>query len=211
MLRAGVFISGDFPDDFRFLSGNRVWRAGLGLWLVYQPSSIGGQCRVCPDAGDFGCGASRRPSLPQPTISRDCSRWRRRADRARTHSWGASRDWVSDRGGVVGSGRLHRDERFGAGQCEDGASGAQRAEGRARDRIQGRSRDRAPGGRPRPARGRHLLLHPARDDIRRRPPPGARSDGWAELRRVADLDLRPPRRRHFHQRSRCRSRPRRQS
>jgi hypothetical protein len=42
MLRAGVFISEVFPDDFLILFGNRVRRAGLGLWLVYQPPSIGG-------------------------------------------------------------------------------------------------------------------------------------------------------------------------
>ena len=55
-----------------------------------------------------------------------------------------------------------------------------------------------------------LLLHPARDDRRRGSAPGARSDGGAELRRVADLDLRPSRRRHLYQGRRCRRRSRRQ-
>ena len=55
-----------------------------------------------------------------------------------------------------------------------------------------------------------LLLHPARGLAGRRFAPGARGDGRARLRRVADLDLRPARRRHLHQGRRCRRRPRRQ-
>ena len=45
---------------------------------------------------------------------------------------------------------------------------------------------------------------------RRRTAPGARGDGGAQLRRLADLDLRPARRRHLHQGRRCRRRHRRQ-
>ncbi len=41
-------------------------------------------------------------------------------------------------------------------------------------------------------------------------PHRGRCDGRARLRRIADLDLRPSRRRHLHQGCRCRRRPRRQ-
>ena len=114
--------------------------------------------------------------------------------------------------GAVLSGRrrLCRHERVGARQCAHRPGGAQRARRRSRHRLQGRRGHRHAGGRARAARRRRLLLHPARGPAGRRPAPGARGDGGARLRRLADLDLRPARRRHLHQGRRCRRRPRRQ-
>ena len=132
-------------------------------------------------------------------------------DHARGHPRTAGRDRLPDRGGAVGGCRLCRHERLGARQCEDRASRAQQSQGRSGDRLQGRRGHRLAGGRARSARGRDLLFHPARDIAGRRSAPGARSDGGAELWRVADLDFRPSRRRHLHQGGRCRRRPRRQS
>ena len=211
MLRAGVFISGDFQDDFRILSGYRVRRAGLGLWLVHQPSSIDRQCRDCPNAGNLGRCAGRRAGLSQSPISHDRDRRGRRSDHARDHPRAARRDRLPDRGGVVGSCRLCRYERLGARQCENRAGRAQRSQGRSSDRLQGWRGHRLAGGRARSARGRDLLFHPAGDIAGRRSAPGARSDGGAELWRIADLDFRASRRRHLHKGGRCRRRPRRQS
>ena len=80
-------------------------------------------------------------------------------------------------------------------------------------RIQGRRGYRTAGGRSRPARRRRLLLRAAqRHDQRQRRRVATRAggDGGAGLRRVADLHLRPPRRRNLHQGRRCRRRPGRQ-
>ncbi len=58
---------------------------------------------------------------------------------------------------------------------------------------------------------RRLLRHPDRHRRARQfGPHGDRLAGRARLRRLADLDLRPPRRRHLHQGRRRRRRPRRQ-
>ena len=210
MLRAGVFISGDFRDVFRILSGHRVRRAGLGLWLVHQPSSVERQRRDCPNAGNLGRCTGRRAGLSQSPISHDSDRRGGGTNHTRDHPRAARRDRLLDRGGVVGSGRLYRYERLGARQCENRAGRAQQSQGRSGDRLQGRRGHRVAGGRARSARGRDLLFHPARDNARRRSAPGARSDGGAELRRVADLDFRASRRRHLHKGGRCRRRPRRQ-
>ena len=63
--------------------------------------------------------------------------------------------------------------------------------------------------RPRPARRRRLLRHP-HPDLRQQPGLGDRRPDRARLRRLADLGLRPPRRRHLHEGRRRRRRPRRQ-
>ena len=88
---------------------------------------------------------------------------------------------------------------------------AARARHRAgvRRRLQGRHRHGHPRRRPRPARRRRLLRRPAR----RRRQRGGRGPRprRPQLRRLADLGLRPPRRRHLHEGRRRRRRPRRQA
>ena len=78
-------------------------------------------------------------------------------------------------------------------------------------RLPLRCHHRHAGRRPRPARRLGLLPHP--DDDRRlcgQRSRGRRLAGRARLRRLADLDLRPSRRRHLHQGRRRRRRSRRQ-
>jgi hypothetical protein len=58
--------------------------------------------------------------------------------------------------------------------------------------------------------GSGYIIFFAGNDDGRRSAAGARSHGRAQLRRLADLDLRPSRRRDLHQGRRCRCRPRRQ-
>ncbi len=157
-----------------------------------------------------GAVLGRRTRLSQPPISRDRGRWRRGFDSARGDPRRTGRHRLSDRGGAVGGGRLYRHECLSARQCQDGASRAQRPQGRTGDRLQGRRGNRFAGGRARAARGRDLLLRLAGDDARRQFAAGARGHGGAELWRFADLDFRPSRRRHLHQGCRCRRGPRRQ-
>ena len=82
---------------------------------------------------------------------------------------------------------------------------------RARARLQGRRDHRHAGRRPRAAR-RHALFRLSRRlaEICAGRPHRDRRAGRARLRRLADLDLRPSRRRHLHQGRRRGRRPRRQ-
>ena len=83
--------------------------------------------------------------------------------------------------------------------------------GRPRHRLQVGRGDRHAGRRPRAARRRRLFLGPDRAaGLRALRPHRDRLAGRARLRRLADLDLRPSRRRHLHQGRRRRRRSRRQ-
>ncbi|CAA9323763.1 MAG: Pyrophosphate-energized proton pump, partial [uncultured Microvirga sp.] len=116
---------------------------------------------------------------------------------------------VPDRRRAVGRRGLHRHERVGARQCphRPGRDGVARR--RARRGVQVGRGHRDAGRGPRAARGRGLLRPP--DPLVRALGPGRhRRPRRAGLRRLADLDLRPSRRRHLHQGRRCRRRSRRQ-
>ena len=83
--------------------------------------------------------------------------------------------------------------------------------GRPRHRLQVGRGDRHAGGGPRAARRRRLFLGADRADAScARRSRRHRRAGGARLRRLADLDLRPSRRRHLHQGRRRRRRSRRQ-
>ncbi len=123
----------------------------------------------------------------------------------------AGRDRLRDRRDAVGRGRLHRHERVGARQRAHRAGGDQVARRRSRHRLQGGRHHRHAGGGPRAARRHRLLRHPDRPArLCAQQPHRGRRAGRARLRRLADLDLRPSRRRHLHQGCRRRRRPRRQ-
>ena len=79
---------------------------------------------------------------------------------------------------------------------------------RARHRLQGRLGHRPARRRPGAARRRRLLRRPAPARLQRQG--GGRRPDRPRLRRLADLRLRPPRRRHLHQGRRRRRRPGRQ-
>ena len=82
---------------------------------------------------------------------------------------------------------------------------------RARDRVPRRRHHRPAGRRPRAARRDALFRLPHRHAASgAERPHGRRCDGGARLRRLADLDLRPARRRHLHQGRRRRRRSGRQ-
>ena len=79
-----------------------------------------------------------------------------------------------------------------------------------RPRLQGGRGHRHAGGGPRAAGRRRLLRRPAQHGRAERQPRHDRCAGLAGLRRLADLDLRPSRRRHLHQGCGCRRRHGRQ-
>ena len=111
-------------------------------------------------------------------------------------------------GALSGAAGLHRHEPLGPRQRPRRRGGARRRAAGARRRLQGRLGHRAPGRRPGAARRRRLLRDPAAHRPHRQG--GRRRADRARLRRLADLGLRPTRRRHLHQGRRRRRRPRRQ-
>ena len=159
-----------------------------------------GRCRQCPDAGDRRGDPGGRRGLSPPSVHdhrhrrRDHLRHRRLAARA------ARRDRIPDRRGALGRRGLHRHAGVGARQRPHRASREHRPGRGAGAGVPRRRGHRHAGGGPGTPRGRGLLRLPDRD--RRlcpdRPHRGQRAGG-ARLRRVADLDLRPARRRHLHQ------------
>ena len=166
----------------------------------------------CTHAGDRrrhprGCAGLSRPPV------HDHRHRRRRGVPARlVAAVRHCRDRLPDRRSAFGRRRLHRHARLGARQCAHRAGGLQQPGRRSRHRLQVRRHHRHAGCRPRAARRLRLLLDPDRPDgpRRRQRPRGHRRAGGARLRRLADLDLRPSRRRHLHQGRRRRRRPRRQ-
>ena len=156
--------------------------------------------------------ARGRAGLSQAPVHHD--RHRRRRDlrhRLAISSAGCVRDRLPDRRGAVGRGRLHRHERLGARQRAHRPGRHHLARGRARARLQGRRHHRHAGRRPRAARRHGLFRLPDRlAGICAGQPHRDRRAGRARLRRLADLDLRPSRRRHLHQGRRRRRRPGRQ-
>ena len=118
------------------------------------------------------------------------------------------RDRLRDRRHPLRLGRLHRDEPLGARQLARRRGGPRRRFAGARRRLQGRLGHRAARRRPGAARRRRLLRRPDRHRQHRQG--GRRRADRPRLRRLADLRLRPARRRHLHQGRRRRRRPGRQ-
>ena len=166
-------------------------------------------------ARDPGCDPGRRQRLPEPAVPHH----RRRRDRDRGPA--AAREHGDEHARLEGIGRLrdrrhplvccglHRHERRGTRQRARRRGCARRHLAGVRCRVQGRHRHRHPRRRPRPARRGRLLRDPARGRRRR----AGRGAGTRrpQLRRLADLGLRPSRRRHLHEGRRRRRRPGRQA
>ena len=171
--------------------------AGGHLWrLCRQAGDVGG-CRHRAHAGNL-CGGSRgRESLPQPAIHHHRHRRRRRGHRPGHDPGFEDRGRLPDRRHPVRRDRLHRHERVGAGQ-HPRRPGLHRQLGRRPGpRLQVGRHHRSAGGWPR-SLGRDRLLRRAAQCRGRNPRHSGRF-GRPQLRRFADLHLRPSRRRHLHQ------------
>ena len=113
-----------------------------------------------------------------------------------------------DRRHPLRRGRLHRHEPLGARQLARRRGRPRRRAAGARRRLQGRLGHRDARRRPGAARRRRLLRRPGPHRQLRQG--GGRRADRPRLRRLADLGLRPARRRHLHQGRRRRRRPGRQ-
>ena len=163
------------------------------------------------DAGDRARDPGGRRGVPAQAVHDDRGRGDRAVLPARLlqRARVGHRIRVPDRRGLLGAGRLHRDERRGA---------LERAHGRGRARgpaagVQGRV-PRGLGHRPsrrraRAPRRRRVLLGAHRLDRELAGVRGARPHR-ARVRRLAHLRLRATRRRHLHEGRRRRRRPRRE-
>ncbi len=161
-----------------------------------------------PDAGNLGSCPGGRTGLPEPPVH-DHRRGRGAArDRALAPAGLQDRDRLRDRRRPLRRHRLHRDERLGAGQLPRRRGRPRRCAAGARRRLQGRLGHRAPRRRPGAARRRRLLRDPGHHRQHRQG--GRRRADRPRLRWLADLRLRPARRRHLHQGRRRRRRPGRQ-
>ena len=174
-------------------SGHRLRDLGHALGAL-------GRCRQRENAGDRRRHPRGRAGLSEAAIFDHRRGRRRHLPDCRLFPRLAGRRRLCGRRHPVRLGRLHRHERLGARQCAHRASRDQVARRRARNRVPRRRHHRHAGGRPGAARRDALFRLPHRHAAH-----GAersRSDrchGGARLRRLADLDLRPPWRRHFHQ------------
>ncbi len=169
----------------------------------------GGRRRKCPDAGNRRGYPGRRQRLPPAAIHhhRDCRchhlYYRRLATRA------SGRHRLPDRRRPLGLRRLYRHAGLGPRQRPHRPGRQQGSRPRPRARLPGRRRHRHARRWPRPSRRRRLLRHPRRHHgPRHHRPRRGRLAGRPRLRRLAHLDLRPPRRRHLHQGCGRRRRPR---
>ena len=182
------------------------------VYGIYTVSSL-----MSADAGSqrmqeiSGAVREGRASLPPPAVHHHRGRGRGRLHRPRAAALLDGRRRLCHRRHPVRRSRLHRHERFGAGQRAHGAGGDQIARRRPRHRLPLGRGDRPSRRRPRAARRGGLFRRPdRRSRLRSLGPHHDRRARRARLRRLADLDLRPSRRRHLHQGRRRRRRPRRQ-
>ena len=162
--------------------------------------------RQRPHARNRGGGAGRRVRLSEPAIHHHRHRRRDPADRDLRDAGLANRGRFRPRRLPLRPHRLHRHERLGARQRAHRAGRLARPQRRAQRRLQGRRHHRHAGGGPRPARRRRLLRRADPDAGRNHRSRDPRTGGPG-LRRLADLHLRPTRRRHLHQGRRRRRRP----
>ena len=163
------------------------------------------------DAGDRARRAGGRRGLPAPPVHDDRG-GRGRAvpgDRVLPRARLGDGDRLRDRRRPLGGGGLHRHERRGALERPHGRGREAGPAPRVPRRVQGRLGGGPARRRPRPARCRRLLRHPHRV-LRQEPGERNRRPDRARVRRLADLGLRTPRRRHLHEGRRRRRRPRRQ-
>ena len=178
---------------------------GLTIWLLRLPAGNERMREIATrDPG-------RRLGLSAPPVPDDRSRRDRPVppDRLLPPARLGHRDRLPDRRAAFRRGRVHRHERRGALEREDGRSGQARPQAGAQRRVPRRIGHRHARRRARPARRRGLLLGPDRlagqlaglGDRRPRRP---------RLRRLADLGLRASRRRHLHEGRGRRRRPGRQ-
>ena len=119
------------------------------------------------------------------------------------------RDRLPDRRDPLGRGRVHRDERRGALEREDGRGRQARPQAGAQRRVPGRIGHGPARRRARAARRRGLLLGADRL-AGQLAGLGDRRPHRPRLRRLADLGLRASRRRHLHEGGGRRRRPRRE-
>ena len=196
---------------------NTLWMiVGCGvladpLWHLGDRLGAGRRCRQPENAGNFRRRARRRAGLSQAPIHHHRHRRRRHLRHHRLDARLAGRRRLRRRRDPLRRHRLHRHERLGARQCARRAGRDQVARRRPRARLQVGRHHRHAGRRPRAAR-RHALFrlphrHAAQGAQR---PHRHRRHRRARLRRLADLDLRPSRRRHLHQGRRRRRRSGRQ-
>ena len=184
-----------------------------GAALVYGAVTSRSLLALSPGNERMRCDLRRRaggrPRLPEPPVHDHRRRRRDPVHRADPDPEHPGRDRVRDRRPAVGLGRLHRDERVGARQRARRRVRARRRLAGAGRRVPRRRRHRPARRRPRADRRRRLLRHPHLD---RRREPGERRQraDRPRLRRLADLGVRPPRRRHLHEGGRRRRRPGRQ-
>ena len=200
--------------DESHLVDHVVRAAGDRLWHCHGQPGVGGRPGQSAHAGDRRRHRGGRAGLSPPPVYHDRRRRRRDLHRSRSAPLLGRGGRLPDRRRAVGGCRLHRHERFGPGQCPHRPGRDTVAFGRPQYRVQGRRRHGDVGGGLGPARCRRLLLRPDRaDGLRHRReqcprPRGDRCARGARLRGLADLDLRPPRRRYLHQGRGRRRRPR---
>ena len=204
----GGFLD-QFPDAPRRPRSARVRRICRRLRRSDVTGAAGAVARERAHALDLCGGPRGRPCLPQPTVRDDRGRRGGPVHRPDPDPEHPRRDRLRDRRPAVGGRGVHRHERFGARERTGGGIGAWRRLEGPRCRVPRRRRDRDAGRRPGAVRRRRLLRLPhlggGREPAQRR-----RRADRARLRRLADLGVRPARRRHLHQGGRRRRRPRRQ-
>ena len=213
--RSGGLMSPPIPieclrgsrHDLGSLCDHRLRSALDRLWRLDDPGRSRRRPRHAAHAGDRRRHSGRRASLSRPPIHHDRHCRRRHLLHPGLSARHSAGDRLRHRRGAVGRGRLYRHECLGPRQCQDRASRDQEPGRGLEPRLPRRRHHRPAGRRPRSARRLGLFPHP--HVLRRVQPRLARRGrcaGRARLRRLADLHLRPSRRRHLHQGRRCRRR-----
>ena len=183
---------------------SRCRRFGSCLWTVGGAFRPVDQRRYRAHARNRRCRAGRCPGLFEPPVHDDRRGRRRHLRCHRTGPWAEGRNWVPDRGHPVGRGGLSRHEHLGALQRAHNGSRQERPGAGAEGRLSGRIGHRHARRRAGAAGGHRLLRGSA--VAGRRATRAHRIADRAQLRRLAHLHLRAPRRRHLHQGRRRRRR-----
>ena len=212
-------LRGSRADDRSRLASLRadpdLRRRRARLWRPDPADGPGRGGRHRPDARDRRRRAGRRDGVSQSPVHDHRRRRHRRLRPALDLPGLPRRLRLPDRRAALGCRRLHRHERVGPGQRAHRGGRQARTGAGARGRVSRRRGHRHAGGGTRAARRLDLLRHSLLV-LCRRPglgpggPRRPRGAARAQLRRLADLDLRPPGRRHLHQGRRRRRRSGRQ-